>query len=87
MRLNDAVTAAVRVQSTRKGISLSSVAEALGTSRTSFWERLSGRKAWDTEDFDGLARALGLESSWQLLEAAKHEQLSALADSSLERVS
>ncbi|MFT8787411.1 MAG: hypothetical protein ABF806_02500 [Bifidobacterium psychraerophilum] len=87
MRLNEAVTAAVSVQSMRKSISLSSVAEALGTSRTSFWERLSGRKTWDTEDIDGLAKALGLESSWQLLEVAKREQLSALADPSLERVS
>lgn len=87
MSLNEAITAVVRIQTTRKGITLADLAKTLGKSRTTFWDRLSGRRAWDTEDFESLAAALGMESSWQLLDAARNEQQSALAGSTLERAS
>ena len=73
--MNEAISTAVKVQAAREGISLSKVFESIGMSRTSFWERLGGKRPWDTDDFDKLASALNLESAWSLIDIAKNEQL------------
>lgn len=79
--LNEAISTAVRVQSTRTGVSLGDVATALGIGRTAFWHRLNNEKPWDTDDLEKLADSLHLHDGWELVELARQEaSLSGMQD-------
>lgn len=72
--MNDAISTAVKVQAARIGKSLNEIYTELGMGRTTFWERLNGKRAWNTEEFEQLATILKLKSSWDLLKLAEKEQ-------------
>jgi AcrR family transcriptional regulator len=70
----EAISSAVKTQATRRGIAYQDIAASMQISRSSFWRHLSNKQLWNSEDFDKLAAALGLSSSWDLLQIAQSEQ-------------
>ncbi len=70
----EAISSAVKAQAARNGLKNKDIAESMGISRDALWRRLSNRLTWNSEDFEKLARAIGLDSSWQLMDLAREEQ-------------
>lgn len=69
-----AVSNAVRTQAARKKLTFTDVASSMGISRESLARRLANKQSWDANDFEPLARSLGLKNVWEFMELAKNEQ-------------
>jgi cyanate lyase len=69
----ESISLAVKTQAARKGIEYQTIAKTLGMTRATLWRRLTNEKTWDTDNFEALANALGLSSSWELLALANKE--------------
>lgn len=82
--MTSAISTAIKVQATREGVTLTSIADAAGLGRTAFFERLSNKRGWSTDTLEKVAIALHLESAWELFDLASAE--SRFADSSVGRV-
>lgn len=67
------ISRAIRVQAIRCERSLTQVRRQAGYAPTTFGERLKGTKAWNMEDIDRLAKALGMSDGWALYDVARHE--------------
>lgn len=69
----EAIAKAIRVRMARTGQSVADVATAAGKSSTWLSNRFAGRTAFDANDVDALAVALGLGSGFDLLDLAAAE--------------
>lgn len=68
-----AISTAIKVQATREGVALTSIADAAGLGRTAFFERLSNKRGWSTDTLEKVASALHLKSAWDLFDLAATE--------------
>lgn len=82
--LNSAISTAIRVAATREGVALTAIAEKAGIKTTSFFDRLTNKRNWDTDQIDAIAGALGFKSSFDLFSAAETERR--LSDAPLGKV-
>ncbi|MCI1637984.1 MAG: hypothetical protein LKI30_07795 [Bifidobacterium crudilactis] len=70
----EAISSAVKTQATRRGLAYKDIASTMQISRSNFWRHLSNKQLWNSDDFEKLAEALGLHSSWELRRLAQNEQ-------------
>ncbi len=71
--LDEAISLAVKIQAARIGSTLKQVRERAGYAPTTFQDRYKGRRPWNTNDVDRLAKALGLPDGFALYAAARGE--------------
>lgn len=73
LSLNEAISRAVKIQAARTGTTLKRVRERAGYAPTTFQDRYKGRRPWNTNDVDRLAKALGLPDGFALYAVARGE--------------
>ncbi len=76
------MAAAIRVRLTRLDMTQEALAQRIGMAPASLSARLSGRTLLDTGDFDAIAKALGLDDAFALVDLARDER--GLADTKAE---
>lgn len=77
--MDSAISTAIRIEGLRQKQKMEDLAASAGIPCTTFFDRLCGRRSWNTEELAKVSKALNLNSMWELLDLAKDEQR--LADS------
>ncbi|PKV08918.1 hypothetical protein CQR49_0474 [Bifidobacterium pseudolongum subsp. pseudolongum] len=73
INLQASISRAIAVRAARLGRTLKSIRLAAGYPTTTFQDRYKGRRPWNTNDVDRLAKALDLPDGFALYAIARRE--------------
>jgi DNA-binding phage protein len=69
----DLVSKTIKARLAFSGKSKTDLAEHLTMGREALYRRLIGKKVWNLDELDSVAKFLGLRDAWQIIDLAENE--------------